>query len=185
MNSLRVQRKPEDDITQPRSYLIDHARLESCQQWKAAKAYTGTIIKDLEDQMINCPETCLTTSTYARSSQLETCGHCYFKFPHHYCQYWVYDTYNCTNQCNSGNCNDCAEECNISGVCDSGKCGWCRFDFDGQENCQQDADDYRHGCQMAIAMSLALWASVLWLRYTTLQNLIPSFPWIAPPRPPP
>ena len=32
---------------------------------------------------------------------------------------------------------------------------------------------------------LALWASGLWLRYATLQNLIPSFPWIAPPRPPP
>ena len=32
---------------------------------------------------------------------------------------------------------------------------------------------------------LALWASGLWLRYTTLQNLIPSFPWIALPRPPP
>ena len=28
-------------------------------------------------------------------------------------------------------------------------------------------------------------ASGLWLRYATLQNLIPSFPWIAPPRPPP
>ena len=27
--------------------------------------------------------------------------------------------------------------------------------------------------------------SGLWLRYATLQNLIPSFPWIAPPRPPP
>ena len=25
----------------------------------------------------------------------------------------------------------------------------------------------------------------LWLRYATLQNLIPSFPWIAPTRPPP
>ena len=38
-----------------------------------------------------------------------------------------------------------------------------------------------HGCQMAIAgfldrMFLALWASELWLRYATLQNLIPSFP---------
>ena len=49
----------------------------------------------------------------------------------------------------------------------------------------------RHGCQMAIAsfldrMCLALWASGLWLRYAALQNLIPSFPWIAPPpRPPP
>ena len=47
-----------------------------------------------------------------------------------------------------------------------------------------------HGCQMAIArfldrMCLALRASGLWLRYATLQNLIPSFPWIAPPRPPP
>ena len=47
-----------------------------------------------------------------------------------------------------------------------------------------------HGCQMAIAifldrMCLALWASGIWLRYATLQNLIPSFPWIAPPRPPP
>ena len=29
-------------------------------------------------------------------------------------------------------------------------------------------------------MCLALWASGLWLRYATLQNLIPSFPWIAP-----
>ena len=43
----------------------------------------------------------------------------------------------------------------------------------------------RHGCQMAIArfldrMCLALRASGLWLRYATLQNLIPSFPWIAP-----
>ena len=33
-------------------------------------------------------------------------------------------------------------------------------------------------------MCLALRASGLWLRYATLQNLIPSFPWIAPPRPP-
>ena len=32
---------------------------------------------------------------------------------------------------------------------------------------------------------LALRASGQWLRYTTLQNLIPSFPGIAPPRPPP
>ena len=43
---------------------------------------------------------------------------------------------------------------------------------------------------MAIArfldrMCLALRASGLWLHYTMLQNLIPSFPWIAPPRPPP
>ena len=43
---------------------------------------------------------------------------------------------------------------------------------------------------MAIArfldrMCLALRACGLWLRYATLQNLIPSFPWIAPPRPPP
>ena len=42
-----------------------------------------------------------------------------------------------------------------------------------------------HGCQMAIAkildrMCLALRASGLWLRYAMLQNLIPSFPWIAP-----
>ena len=29
-------------------------------------------------------------------------------------------------------------------------------------------------------MCLALRASGLWLRYATLQNLIPSFPWIAP-----
>ena len=46
-----------------------------------------------------------------------------------------------------------------------------------------------HGCQMATArflnhMCLALPASGLWLRYATLQNLIPSFPWIAPPRRP-
>ena len=34
-------------------------------------------------------------------------------------------------------------------------------------------------------MCLALRASGLWLRYAVLQNLIPSFPWIAPPRPPP
>ena len=32
-------------------------------------------------------------------------------------------------------------------------------------------------------MCCALWASGLWLRYATLQNLIPSFQWIAPPRP--
>ena len=43
---------------------------------------------------------------------------------------------------------------------------------------------------MAIAgfldgMCLTLRASGLWLRYATLQNLIPSFPWIAPPRLPP
>ena len=47
----------------------------------------------------------------------------------------------------------------------------------------------RHGCQMAKArfldrMCLALQASGLWLRYATLQNLIHSFPWIAPPHPP-
>ena len=45
--------------------------------------------------------------------------------------------------------------------------------------------EWRHGCQMAIArfldrMCLALRASGLWLRYAALQNLIPSFPWIAP-----
>ena len=106
---------PVGGITQPRSHLFDHPCKESCQQWKVAKGYTGMIIKDLEDQMINCPEKCLTTSTYARSSQVENCGHCYFKFPHHYCQYWVYDTYNCTKQCGADNCNDCAGECNISG----------------------------------------------------------------------
>ena len=43
---------------------------------------------------------------------------------------------------------------------------------------------------MAIArfldrMCLALRASRVWLRYATLQNWIPYFPWIAPPRPPP
>ena len=42
-----------------------------------------------------------------------------------------------------------------------------------------------HGCQTAIAkfldrMCLALLASGLWLRYATLQNMIPSFPWIVP-----
>ena len=47
-----------------------------------------------------------------------------------------------------------------------------------------------HGCQMAIArfldrMCLALRATGLWLRNATLQNLIPSFPCIAPPHPPP
>ena len=47
-----------------------------------------------------------------------------------------------------------------------------------------------HGCQMAIAgfldcMYLALRASGLWLRYATLQNMIPSFPWTVPPCPPP
>ena len=45
----------------------------------------------------------------------------------------------------------------------------------------------RHGCQMAIArflyhMCLALRSSGLWLRYATLQNLIPSFPWHNPRR---
>ena len=34
-------------------------------------------------------------------------------------------------------------------------------------------------------MCLALRPSGLWLCYAALQNLIPSFPWIAPPRPPP
>ena len=43
---------------------------------------------------------------------------------------------------------------------------------------------------MAIAgfkdrVCLALRASGQWLRFATLQNLIASFPWIAPPRPPP
>ena len=33
-------------------------------------------------------------------------------------------------------------------------------------------------------MCLALRASGLWLRYATLQNLTPSFPWIVLPRPP-
>ena len=47
-----------------------------------------------------------------------------------------------------------------------------------------------HGCQIAVArflvrMCLALWASGLWLRYAMLQNMIPSFPWITPSRPPP
>ena len=42
-----------------------------------------------------------------------------------------------------------------------------------------------HSCQMAIVrfldrVCLALRASGIWLRYATLQNLIPSFPWIAP-----
>ena len=33
---------------------------------------------------------------------------------------------------------------------------------------------------MALAIFLALQASGLWLRYPKLQNLIPSYPWIAP-----
>ena len=49
----------------------------------------------------------------------------------------------------------------------------------------QELNREGHGCQMAIAtfldcMCLALWAEGLWLRHATLQNLIPSFPWIAP-----
>ena len=58
-----------------------------------------------------------------------------------------------------------------------------------------DSDDplwspHPHGCQMAMArfldcMPLVLRLERLWLRYAALQNLIPSFPWIAPPRPPP
>ena len=49
---------------------------------------------------------------------------------------------------------------------------------------------HEHGCQMAIARFLESYVfgpsvSGLWLRYATLQNLIPSFPWLAPPRPPP
>ena len=44
---------------------------------------------------------------------------------------------------------------------------------------------FHHSCQMAIArfldrMCMALRASGLRLRYAMLQNLIPSFPWIAP-----
>ena len=43
----------------------------------------------------------------------------------------------------------------------------------------------RHGCQNAKAgfldhMCLALRPSGLWLRYATLQNLLPSFPSIVP-----
>ena len=58
-----------------------------------------------------------------------------------------------------------------------------------QSECDRQTDkilaEFRHGCQMAIARSLdrmylALRASGLWLRYARLQNLIPSFPWIAP-----
>ena len=50
--------------------------------------------------------------------------------------------------------------------------------------------DSEKGCQMAIVrfldgMCLSLLPSVLWLCYSALQNLIPSFPWIAPPCPPP
>ena len=55
---------------------------------------------------------------------------------------------------------------------------------------QEEEPEGRHGCQLAIArfpyrMCLALRASGLWLRYAMLQNLIASFPWIAPPCPPP
>ena len=58
------------------------------------------------------------------------------------------------------------------------------------ENGAKDIHPARHGCQMAIArfldrMCMALRASGIWLRYAALQNVIPSFPWIAPPRPPP
>ena len=56
--------------------------------------------------------------------------------------------------------------------------------------CEHCASGALHGSPMAIArllgrMCLALWASRLWLHYAALQNWIPSFPWIAPPRPPP
>ena len=56
--------------------------------------------------------------------------------------------------------------------------------------CPQKVEIFRPDvCQMAIAgfsdrMCLALRASGLWLRYATLLNLNPSFPWIAPPCPP-
>ena len=52
--------------------------------------------------------------------------------------------------------------------------------------CHQLALYNRDGCQMAIAKFLdCIWPfglEGLWLRYTTLQNLIPYFPWIAPGR---
>ena len=56
---------------------------------------------------------------------------------------------------------------------------------DPGENTVEIKRGKHRGCQMVIAkfldrMCLALWASGLWLRYTTLQNLIPSFPRIAP-----
>ena len=49
---------------------------------------------------------------------------------------------------------------------------------------------HNHGFQMAIAglldcMCLVHLVSRLWLRYPALQNLIPSYPWIAPVCPPP
>ena len=61
-------------------------------------------------------------------------------------------------------------------------------EVDGYDETICPVDYARHGCQMATArflyhMCLALGASGLWLRYATLQNLIPSFPWIAPPMP--
>ena len=53
-----------------------------------------------------------------------------------------------------------------------------------QWNCGIENGTGKHGCQMAISrfldcMCLALRASGLWLRSASLQNLIPSFPWIA------
>ena len=44
---------------------------------------------------------------------------------------------------------------------------------------------WRGDSQILNPMCLALRASGLWLRYATLQNLIPSFPWISPLRPTP
>ena len=58
--------------------------------------------------------------------------------------------------------------------------------YDSAGNFVSTTGKVKHGCQMAVArflecMCLALRASGVWLRYAALQNLIPSFPWIAPP----
>ena len=43
-------------------------------------------------------------------------------------------------------------------------------------------DDYGRIFRLYVFGSSGFWATV-WLRYAALQNLIPSFPWIAPPLP--
>ena len=82
-----------------------------------------------------------------------------------------------------------------------GRRRWMRHEFQTETEIKLSADCNRdgrislgrkRGCQMAIGRFLESYVfgpSGFWtmapLRYATLQNWIPSFPWIAPPRPPP
>ena len=84
--------------------------VESCYQWSVAETYTSSLIDHIDKEMINCPGSCLNTSTFNRSDATNAwmCTECQSWLIGTDCHYWIADLYN--SSCNAKGRPQCAKE---------------------------------------------------------------------------